>query len=95
MACMAGLIGILVVNIRRADLAESALAEEKDSYLALIKSEHDKRWEVVSFYGERMIEERKKTSIANRKAEEMVGRLEKAVAAEMGIKDLYKFVTAE
>ena len=95
LACMAGLIGVLVVNIRRADLAESALAEEKDSYLALIKAEHDKRWEIVSFYGERIIEERKKTSTAQRKAEEFLGRLEKGVAAEMSVKELFKFVTTE
>ena len=95
LASMAGLIGVLVVNIRRADMAESALAEEKEAHLVTIKAEHDKRWEMVSFYGERMIEERKKTSIANRRAEEFLGRLEKAVAAEMGIKDLFKFVTTE
>ena len=95
LACMAGLVAVLVVNIRRADMAESALAEEKESHLSSIKEEHNKKWGIVEFYGERMIEERKKTSLANRKAEELVTRLEKAVAAEMGIKDLFKFVTTE
>ena len=95
LACMAGLISVLIVNIRRADRAESALAEEKEAHLTSIKDDHIKRWEIVGFYGERMIEERKKTSLANRKAEELVTRLEKAVAAEMGIKDLFKFVTTE
>ena len=95
LACRAGLVAVLVVNIRRADMAESALAEEKESHLASLKEDHSKKWEIVSFYGERMIEERKKTSLANRKAEELVGRLEKAVAAEMNIKDLFRFVTTE
>ena len=95
LACMAGLIGVLVVNIRRADMAEVALAEEKESHLSSIKEEHNKKWGIVEFYGERMIEERKKTSLANRKSEELVGRLEKAIAAEMNIKDLFRFVTTE
>ena len=95
LACMAGLVAVLVVNVRRADMAESALAEEKESHLVTIKAEHDKRWQVVGFYGERMIEERRKTSTANRKAEEFLGRLEKAVAAEMSPKEIFKFVTTE
>jgi hypothetical protein len=88
LACMAGLIAVLIVNIRRADMAESALADEKESHLASLKEDHKRKWEVVDFYGERMIEERRKTS-------EMVGRLEKAVASGMSPKEIFKFVTAE
>ena len=76
-------------------MAEVALAEEKESHLSSIKEEHNKKWGIVEFYGERMIEERKKTSLANRKSEELVGRLEKAIAAEMSPKEILKYVTAE
>jgi hypothetical protein len=95
LACMVGLVGVLIINIRRADMAESALADEKESHLASLKEDHKRKWEIVAFYGERMIEERKKTSTAQRKAEELIGRLEKGVAAEMSVKELFKFVTTE